>query len=278
MGDVVVELKDVACLSGARFLIKNINWTIEKGDRWVVFGRNGCGKTTLLSIIAGYRKKTQGELKVFGERYSEDNILQQRRRIGWVSSSYFDTFYHTEMVKDIVLSGLTGTLGRKTAVNDQEEMRARELIEELGIGDKWSMPFDMLSKGERQHVLIARAFMMTPELLILDEPGTGLDVLARERLLELVQNLALSKKTTVIYVTHYLEEILPAFDKCLLLKNGVIYQKGKTEKLISSDSLSTFFDHQVEITLKNGKYNMNLESNKKAVDALIRKAGYRGEE
>lgn len=274
MADKIVEINNISCLSGSRFLINHITWDIQKGDRWVVFGRNGCGKTTLLSVIAGYRKFTGGDLKVFGEQYTSENILQQRKRIGWISSSFFDTYYHSESVKDIVLSGLTGTLGRIADVCDADEQRGRELGEELGIGEKWNMPFNMLSKGERQHVLIARAFITSPELLILDEPGTGLDVLARERLLEIVRKLALQQQITVIYVTHYVEEILPVFDKCLLLKNGLIFRIGKTKELITSESLSSFFNYPIFIENKNGRYGLSSELQEENIDMLIRKAGY----
>ncbi len=274
MAESIIEMKNVSCISGSRYLVNNVNWEVNKGDQWVVFGRNGCGKTTLLSIIAGYRRYDQGSLKIFNTEYTKENILQLRSKIGWISSSFFDTYYHTEMVKDIVLSGLTGTLGKPVHVDDREEKKAKELIKILGIEKKWLMPFNMLSKGERQHVLIARAFMVSPEILILDEPGTGLDVLAREQLLEMVQNLSEKHNTTVIYVTHYVEEILPIFNKCLLMKNGMIYKKGDTDKLITSECLSSFFEYPVEIKECNGAKNLLIDFDPRRVNALIGKAGY----
>lgn len=117
-------------------------------------GAMAVAKTTLLSIIAGYKRFTSGQLTVFGRAYSAENILTLRKRIGWISSSFFDNYYHQEMVKDIVLAGLTGTLGTDFAITDAEVVKAKELITELGIGSKFEMPFDMLSKGERQHVLV----------------------------------------------------------------------------------------------------------------------------
>ena len=272
----VIEVENLSCLSGSKYLLNNINWKVEKGDQWVVFGRNGCGKTTLLSIIAGYKSYTSGKLKVLGENYCEENILSLRKKIGWISSSFFDKYYHQESVKDIVLAGLSGTLGTEFEISDKEYVKAKELIRELGIGSKFDMPFDMLSKGERQHVLVARAFMTSPEILILDEPGTGLDVLARERLLKMVQDLAQEQNTTLIYVTHYLEEILPSLDKCMLLRNGAVYQIGKTEEMITSENLSDFFNYPVTIGSYEGEYTLAIasETGEEEVARLTRKAGY----
>ena len=136
---------------------------------------------------------------------------------------------------------------------------------DLGIGDKLDASFDLLSKGERQHVLIARAFMTDPEILILDEPGTGLDVLARERLLATIKELAADSLTTIIYVTHYPEEILPSFDHALLLRNGAVYKTGATEALFTSDVMSDFFSYPVQIGRSGGRYNFNIDS--AAIDA-----------
>ena len=87
MDDIVIEAKNLSCLSGVRYLIKDITWQVRKGEQWVVFGRNGCGKTTLLSVIAGYKSPSGGALSVLGQPYSADNILQVRKHIGWISSS-----------------------------------------------------------------------------------------------------------------------------------------------------------------------------------------------
>ena len=276
MAEPIIKVENLCCLSGSRYLLNNINWQVNRGEQWIVFGRNGCGKTTLLSIIAGYKNFSSGKVEVMGECYSEKNILNLRKKIGWISSSFFDNYYHREMVKDIVLAGLTGTLGTNFAISDQEMVKAKELVRELGIGNKFEMPFDMLSKGERQHVLVARAFMTSPEILILDEPGNGLDVLARERLLKMVQVLAEKKNTTLIYVTHYLEEILPSFDNCLLLRNGAVFQIGKTKEIIKSEKLSDFFNYPVAIELYKNEYNFSIASKtqEEEITRLIRKAGY----
>ena len=266
--EAVVEVKNLSCLSGSQFLLNNISWTIHKGEQWIVFGRNGCGKTTLLSIVAGYKQYSSGELTVFEQNYSAENILDIRKQIGWISSSFFDKYYHEEAVLDIVLSALSGALGVPFEVSNVQIMKAKRLLTDLGIPDKINATFDMLSKGERQHVLIARAFMTDPQILILDEPGTGLDVLARERLLATIKDLATAQDTTIIYVTHYPEEILPSFDKALLLRNGTVYKIGATQELFTSEVMSDFFSYPVNIQYAGDRYNFSICPDAIAVAAL----------
>lgn len=258
--ETVIKAKNLSCLSGSQFLLYNISWEIKKGEQWVVFGRNGCGKTTLLSIIAGYKGFSSGELEVFGQKYDASNILDIRKRIGWISSSFFDRYYHEERVLDIVLASLTGALGMPLEVTNAQLAKARQLLTKLGLKDKIDNTFEMLSKGERQHVLIARAFMTDPEILILDEPGNGLDVLARERLLATIKELAAEQDTTIIYVTHYPEEILPSFDKALLLRNGAVYQSGATKELFTTEVMSDFLNYAIQVDDSGERYNFSLPS------------------
>ena len=226
--DTVVKMQDLGCKAGNRFILKNIDWEVQKGQHWVVFGMNGSGKTTLLSIAAGYMGYTHGELEVLGQTYNDENILDIRRRIGWVSASFFDKCLSREPVLDIVLAGKTATLGVDDSITDADVRRAKALLTELRLKSKINYPFDFLSKGERQNVLIARALMGNPELLILDEPCTGLDVFSREYLLSTIRKLAENTDVTIVFVTHYTEEIMDVFSNCMLLKDGRIYAKDRT--------------------------------------------------
>ncbi len=166
---------------------------------------------------------------------------------------------------DIVLSALSGTLGVPFDVSNAQMIKAKRLLIDLGLKDKIHATFDMLSKGERQHVLIARAFMTDPEILILDEPGTGLDVLARERLLATIKDLASAYDTTIIYVTHYPEEILASFDKTLLLRNGAVYKLGLTRELFTSEVMSDFFSYSAQIHYTGERYNFAIPAEAIAV-------------
>ncbi len=252
--DTVIKVEHLFCLSGAEFLLHDISWEVRRGERWVIFGRNGCGKTTLLSVIAGYKTFSDGALEVLGAPYTAGNILETRKKIGWISSSYFDRYYTQETALDIVLSGLFGKLGVGYPVKNADVRRAKALLAEEGILDKMYMPFDLMSKGERQHVLIARAFIGDPEILILDEPNTGLDVLAREQLLEKLERMSDDRGITILYVTHYPEEIPPSFDRAMLLRNGMVYRTGATEELFRSNAMSDFLNCAADVRLTDGRF------------------------
>ena len=164
--NTIIKTTDLACQSGRKYLINQINWQVEKGEHWIIFGLNGCGKTTLLSIVAGFKGQTEGELEVFGKNYTEDNIFSLRQKIGWVSSSFFDKYLSWESALSIVLSGVSGTLSMSRAITDNDVKRALALLRQLRLGKKIDQPFALMSKGERQCVLIARALVSQPEILI----------------------------------------------------------------------------------------------------------------
>ena len=257
----VVELEHLSCKMGQSYLLKDITWEVMPGENWVVYGLNGSGKTTLLSIIAGYKNYTTGKLKVFGEKYDENNVLALRRRIGWVSGSFYDKHYTKESVLDIILSGKFGTLSLNYGVNLDDVVLAQKIARELGIGELLSHSFDMLSKGQRQNVMIARALMSNPELLILDEPCSGLDVYNREHLFQSIRQLSEIEGMAIIYVTHYTEEIIEVFDQALLLRAGRIFDKGRVDELFQSKSLQEFLGYPVGVERgANGKIYLEVEA------------------
>ena len=243
--EYIIDIENISCKVGYKYLLRDISWQVKKGERWVVFGMNGCGKTTLLSIIAGFKQYTSGSLKMFGSNIDDMSIISARKRVGWVSASFFDKYYSSESVLDIVLSGKYGTLGVDAYASLQAIKRAKTLLLELNLDRRSEYTFDMLSKGERQNVLIARALFSQPEILVLDEPCTGLDIYNREYLFQTLEQIAEKKDLTIIYVTHYVEEIKPFFTKTLLLKNGHIFQKGDTEKLLNSEIFEEFLGYPV---------------------------------
>lgn len=254
----IIQIQNLTLQTGSNRLLTDINWTINRGENWIVFGRNGSGKTTLLSTLVGFHKFQRGSLKINGIEFSAENMLQLRQEIGWVSSSFFAQYYRNEKVLDIVLSSWTGTLGVSSFPEDRAVVRAKQLLTDLGLRAKIEMPYSTLSKGEQQKVIIARAFLTDPKILIFDEPETGLDVVTREKLSNMIQELSKSDNMTIIYVTHYLEEILTTFDNCLLLKQGTIYKQGKTAQLFSSDVMSDFLNEEVSITQNGGRMHITI--------------------
>ncbi len=247
MPDPVVEMRDLECKMGHAYLLNHINWRVGRGEHWAVYGMNGCGKTTLLSTIAGFKHYTAGALRVFGEAYSNENALEFRRRIGFVSSSFFDKHYSRESVLDIVLSAKSGVLGLDWGITLADVAHAKKLLRALHVGQKIDRQYDMLSKGERQSVLIARALFNEPELLLLDEPCGGLDVYKRESLFRLIDALARETGITILYVTQHIEEIGGVFDRALLLRNGYVFDQGPAEEMLSAEKLSAFLGYSLEI-------------------------------
>ena len=120
MDNVIMEMQNLSLKAGRRYLVKDINWQIKKGEHWAVFGLNGSGKTTLLSIMAGFKMPSAGMIKVFGEEYDNENLLRFRKKIGFVSGSYFDRYYHEESALEIVLAGSLGTLGLDFEIADSD--------------------------------------------------------------------------------------------------------------------------------------------------------------
>jgi len=270
MSDYVIELDKVSCKAGYKYLLRDINWKVKPGEHWVVFGMNGSGKTTLLSIIAGFKHFTSGTVKVFGEEFSNENILDIRRKIGWVSSSFFDKYYSKESALDIVLSGKHGILSLHEDIDLKDVVLAKDLLTELRLGDKINRTFDMLSKGERQNVLIARALFSNPDILILDEPCTGFDVYNRSYLFSTIEELSKKKDLTIIYVTHYVEEIIPLFKKTFLLKNGHTFAQGETEELFCDDIIKELLGYDATIEKDDdGTYRLKVETHSSLVDLLM---------
>lgn len=258
---VIAKVKNVNCKTGNHYLLHDINWEIHEGEHWLIFGMNGCGKTTLLSLLAGYKSPSSGSIEVFGKEYTKETIFEMRKKVGWVSGSFFDKLYKNETTLQIILSGLTGTYNIDDSITAIDVQKAKKLMRALHIEEKMNAPFSNLSKGERQNVLIARALINDPKILVLDEPGTGLDVYARENMKSIVKNLAEHKNVTILYVTHYPEEIQPFMNKTLLLRNGCVYAKGDTAEIFKEERLSRLFGEPTElIALPDGSMTLRFNT------------------
>ncbi len=255
---MIIKATELGYKAGHKFIIKDINLEIKPKEHWVVFGLNGCGKTTLLSMIAGYKTNSNGLLEIFDAELTDQNMLDIRSKIGFVSSSFLDNYYTCEVVLDIVLSGKFGTLGLQNNITDADVIRALEFLTQLGLRSKTGFPYDLLSKGERQKVLIARALIAEPKLLILDEPCSGMDILSREYILNTITDLAADSDVTIIFVTHYTEEILPIFTKGLLLKNGQIHSQGVIEEVFSEANMTDFFNCSTKVTWHDKRVHISI--------------------
>ena len=245
----MIRLENVSLWRGRDYLLKNVCWEVFQGEHWAILGLNGSGKTTLLNMINGYLFPSAGKVTVLGNQFGSYDLRELRKSIGWVSTSLQEKLYVTETAAEIVISGKKAMIGLFEDPSEEDLEEAMQLLTRLGCGGFLHRTYQTLSQGEKQKVLIARALMANPRLLILDEPCTGLDLFARENLLRFIDQLGREADApTLIYVTHRTEEVLPIFNRTLLLKKGEVYGKGNTLDMLTEEVLSGFLDTDVMVT------------------------------
>jgi iron complex transport system ATP-binding protein len=252
---MVIKLENVSLKKDGTWILKDINWTVNKREHWAIYGLNGAGKTALLNVLNSYDFPTKGKAKVAGKEFGKDILGEElRTKIGFVSSSLQQKLYGTDSPFEIVLGGGFASIRLFSTPTKEMKQKVIFLLSELGCMEYADREYETLSQGEKQRVLIARALMADPELIILDEPTNGLDFLAKEQLLDTIEKVALtSGAPTILYITHHLEEILPIFNYTLLLKKGKVFKTGKTVDILSKQVLSTFFEIEVDVTWRNNR-------------------------
>lgn len=256
----ILKAENLSLKNGSKYILKDLNWEVKSGENWVLFGLNGCGKTTLLSILAGYKSGNFGETYLFDQLVDDENFITLRKNVGFVSSSFFDRYLQKEIILDIVLAGKYGTLGfQREEPSDKDIRQAKALLREFGLDKRSRYPYDTLSKGQQQRVLIARALMGEPQILMLDEPCSGLDIFARENFLRMIQELAEQKRITIVYVTHHTEEILPFFDKAALMRDGRLHSQGDLQEIFTEENLTDFFETKATVLWTEQHFFINIE-------------------
>lgn len=254
MVERVIDMDGVHLRRSGKEILRDIQWRMAKGEHWAIIGANGSGKTTLLQIAGGIMFPTAGEVTVLGGRFGRCDLFQLRRRIGWVSSALQARMPTGETAREIVVSGLKATFGLVYEYSPEDAEKAEMNIARAGIADRMGAPFGVLSQGEQQKTLFARAMMADPELLILDEACSGLDLAARESFLHVVEGVMAHGGVGVIMVTHHIEEIPPGITHALVLKDGMVLASGAVEETLASSVLSDAFDLRVAVERKNGRF------------------------
>src|SRR5690625_2806038 len=252
-------MKDVSWRRGRKTILSDINWQVLKGQHWAVLGLNGSGKTTLLNMVNGYIWPTTGQVSVLGYPFGKTDLRELRKKIGWVSSALEVRMNTGERVQDIIVSGKYASIGLYEEPTEADFAFVENLMEKLRISHLHDRTYGTCSHGEKQKTLFARGLMATPQLLILDEPSNGLDFIAREELLATINELAHQDDSpTIILVTHHIEEVLPAFNHTLLLRDGTVYDQGKKEDIFTNDRLSDFFQKSVTVEWRSHRAWMTL--------------------
>ena len=244
----ILAFEQVQFIRQQTALLQDINWRIEAGEDWAVLGLNGAGKSLMLNMISGNLWPSSGKLTVLDEVFGETSIPDLTKRIGWVSQSLQERIHREEQAEYIVLSGKFASIGIYQNYSEADMSEAKQLLISLGAKKLIGKVYQVLSQGEKQIVLIARALMAKPELLILDEPCNGLDLFAREDLLSRIKKMKQAADApSLLYVTHHTEEILPLLNHVLMIRDGKIFKQGKRAELLNETVLNDFYQRPIAI-------------------------------
>lgn len=258
MKEPALKLENVSKTMNGEKILDNISWEIGRNEHWAMLGPNGAGKTTLMKIVTGYLWPSEGAVTVLGKEFGSYDLRRLRKSIGYVDSTLLRKVPFQDTVLEVVLSGKFATLGLYDELSKSERKRAEEILERLGSLDLKERKFGDLSQGEKQKVMIGRALMAGPRLLVLDEPALGLDPGSRERFLEIVENIGnIEDGPTLIYITHHVREIMPLFEKGIVLKGGRMLCKGTVSEILRNETLTEAFDADIKVIERNGRYTIS---------------------
>jgi iron complex transport system ATP-binding protein len=252
----VLEFRDVTVRRGQSVLVDSIDWVVEEDERWVVLGPNGAGKTTLMQLASTQMHPTAGSVHVLGSRLGGVDVFELRPRIGLTSAALAERIPRSEQVRDVVVSASYGVLGRwREEYDDLDHERAQQLLVEIGIAHLGDRTFGTLSEGERKRVQIARALMVDPEVLLLDEPAAGLDLGGREDLVSTLSMLAYDPDSpATVLISHHVEEIPPGFTHVLMLRQGKVVAAGLLDEQLDEANLSATFGMPLALSHEDGRW------------------------
>ncbi len=248
----MIDLHNIRFIRHKRVILDDVTLSMKPGEHWVILGRNGSGKTTILEMLNGYTFPTSGTITVLGQRYGEVDVREVRKQIGYMSQSLFEKFVLRDPVWEIVASGPYGFLRIYHKLPQETIEQCEQMMEQLGIIHLKDQPLGSLSQGERKKVMLARILMQKPKLLILDEPCSGLDLYEREKFLEDIQRLE-NEDLQMVYVTHHSEEIIPIFTHAALLHNGRLIAAGEKSDILTPEHLSKLYELPLIVDWDRGR-------------------------
>jgi iron complex transport system ATP-binding protein len=260
----ILEVNNLRVARGETTILDHVNWNVNRGEHWVILGANGSGKTSMLKALTGYLSPTAGGLSLLGRRYGTCDWRDLRLKIGVVMSAFGASIPPAEPALDTVVSGKYAQLDLWHRVSASDRANGMKLLRASRLAGLATREWLYLSQGERQRVLIARALMARPRLLILDEPCAGLDPVARENFLRFIDELARRagknrnrRAPALVLVTHHVEEITPAFTHALLLRGGRVLAAGPRETVLTSQNLSATFGAPLRLVRSGDRYRLD---------------------
>lgn len=244
----LIDMQAVSLKQAGNLILKQLDWRVEQGQTWAILGLNGSGKTSLLKLLMAEHWPTSGQIQVLGTNFGQGNVPDLRQKIGVVGSFITERLPKQMLAEKIVLTGKYKSSILYKAYGDQELNQAKDMLVQLGAEQLIGRTYVSLSQGEKQLVLIARSLMENPAIIILDEATSGLDLFAREKLLQQIAAIRrLPQAPLVLYVTHHAEEITKDMSHVLLLKDGRIFAQGPKEQVLTQPVLSGFYDHPIRL-------------------------------
>lgn len=252
----VIQLRAVRLVRDERVILDDVNWKVSSGERWVVLGSNGSGKTSMVRIAALMLHPSGGTVRVLGEQLGMADVRSLRRRIGYVSAALAGELRNDLIAADIVMTAKNAALEPWWhRYDDADRQRAVLCLEQMGVGHFADRSFGTMSSGEQQRVLLARSLMNAPNVVLLDEPSARLDLGGREQLVGALKEMADNPDgPALVLVTHHVDEIPPGMTHAVLLRDGLIQASGPIAKVLTSESLSACFGLQLDLERRpNGR-------------------------
>lgn len=256
MSSEVLRLDRVTFRRNGTEILHGIDLQVKRGEHWALLGPNGAGKSTILGFCGAQSHPTSGTVDVLGGRLGRVDLQELRRHIGHVNPRH--PIRSDLTVADVVLTGFTGTIEKamRWQPSTRERTRAAELIALVGLDDRIDAEWPTMSQGERGRSLIARALAPSPSLLLLDEPTTGLDVAAREQLLETIDDLSLNEpEVASVLVTHHLEELPESTTHAMVIAQGAVLAAGPIADVVTSEIVSDAFRHPIDVVHDEGRWS-----------------------
>lgn len=252
----LVELSRVEVVIDGQLILGPIDLSVGEGEHWVMLGPNGSGKTTLLGLAGARRQPSAGTVRVLGLTLGHGDVRTLHPRIGHCSGALAEMLPSNMTAEEVVLTGRRSTFATWfQTYDDEDRRRVREMLEDVGCSHLANRPLATGSQGERQRVLLGRALVADPALLILDEPAAGLDFPAREGLIAAFEAAAArSEALTTLHATHHLEEVPPSTTHAALLRSGRLVAAGPVGEVFTPAALRASFDVDVEVGRRHGRW------------------------
>lgn len=242
------EMENVRIERDSTLILHDFNWSVKAGENWVIFGPNGAGKTSVLNTLQAYLWPTSGKVRVFGGTLGDGvNVFELRKQIAVVSESVRNLINANLTGMEVIVTGERTHLNIFSDITDEEKSRAQAMAEQTGVTALLDKPFRVMSTGERQRILITRALMDEPKIVVLDEPCTGLDFAGREWVLHTIERVARWENApSLLLTTHHAEEMTTVFSHALLIKNGTSFAQGLMDDVFTGKNLSELFGMEIE--------------------------------